>query len=593
MHKLLARLTRKHFPGSVPEGLATFINDVDEAFRAADSDRALLEHSMETVSEELVARYDLIQHSLSQSRIAESDLAKALSLLSATLESTADGILVVDLNGKMIQMNRQFSRLWRIPAEIVESRNDADALNFVVGQLAEPEAFVAKVVDLYADPDAESFDTIRFKDGRVFERYSKPQKVEGMTIGRVWSFRDITDREELEGQLRQSQKLEAIGSLAGGVAHDFNNLLTVIQGHADFLKQSLVSSHSDHEDVDTILQAVAKATALTTQLLAFGRKQILQPVNIEINDVIYGLQPMLRRLIGEDIRIITETAAEATTVLVDRGQMEQALLNLAVNARDAMPSGGELTIQTRVVTESNAAAGESEWRADGSNGMVFLLVSDTGGGIPDDIRDRIFEPFFTTKEVGRGTGLGLATVHGIVRQSGGHITVESKAGEGTTFIINFPRVAAKALDIAPAAVAKAPKGGGETILIAEDDDALRELARRMLQRYGYTILVASDAAEALIVAASYEGNIDLLLSDVVMPEGGGRVLAQEIRALRPSMKVVFMSGYTDDEIIRRGAIDPSTSFLPKPFSIDSLAAIVRTTLERSTAEAGLRHSQVA
>ncbi len=592
MHKLLSRLTRKHFDGEVPDAMAAFVKDIDEAFRAADSDRALLEHSMETVSEELGARYELIQHSLSQSRSAEHDLAKTLSLLSATLESTADGILVMDMQQTMIQMNRQFGSLWRLPVEILESRSGADALAFVLGQLEEPEAFLAKTREVNADKDAESFDILRFKDGRVFERYSKPQKVDGETIGRVWSFRDISERQALEAQLRQSQKLEAIGSLAGGVAHDFNNLLTVIQGHGDFLKQSLVGSHTDHEDVDTILRAVARATELTAQLLAFGRKQILKPVNIEINDVIAGVQPMLRRLIGEDIRIVIDPASEATTVLVDRGQMEQALLNLAVNARDAMPSGGELTIQTRVVSGEPEGT-DSEWSARRSHGMVHLLVSDSGQGIPEEIRERIFEPFFTTKEVGRGTGLGLATVHGIVRQSGGHITVESEVGEGTTFIISFPRAAAGAPDSTTSVVKAAQNGGRETILIAEDEGAVRELARRILQRYGYTIIVASDAAEAMLVAASYPGRIDLLLSDVVMPEGGGRLLAEEIRTLRPAVKVVFMSGYTDDEIIRRGALDPSTSFLPKPFSGDGLAAIVRATLDRPGADEDLPYPQVA
>jgi PAS domain S-box-containing protein len=582
VHKLLARQLRRFFGSAdaVPESLRPFVAAVEEAYRQSDDDRAMLEHSMDTVSAELADRFQKLRGALEQ----RDEVNQALSILAATLESTADGILVVDLHGQIIRSNSRFAALWRIPESVLLTQDDAAALEVAVQQLEDPDAFSRKVRELYGEPDRESIDVLQFKDGRVYERYSMPQRVRGVTVGRVWSFRDITARRQLEEQLRQSQKMEAIGQLAGGVAHDFNNLLTVIRTHAEFLEEEIAPETASRDYASEIIKAAQRAAELTRQLLAFSRRQMLKPVLFDISAVVASEEPMLRRLIGEDIEIITTFAPEPAVVSADPGQMEQVLMNLVLNARDALPRGGQIVIETaHVCVDEKFERTANDLTPAGE--YVRLSVSDNGIGIPREQIDRVFEPFFTTKEVGKGTGLGLSTLYGIVKQSGGYIWVDSEVGVQTTFRIYLPRGQAGDVEATESPRARPASGGPETILLAEDEDAVRRLVRRILEMKGYTVLDARHGNDALAVSAHYPARIDLLLTDVIMPELGGRELVERMRQDRPGIRVLYMSGYTNSEIDRRGLLQPDTVFLHKPFSGSDLLLAVRSALDSGVASA--------
>ncbi len=383
---------------------------------------------------------------------------------------------------------------------------------------------------------------------------------------------DVTAHRALEGQLRQAQKMEAIGQLAGGVAHDFNNLLTAILGSTDLLLLDLPQEDPRREDLLAIRDAGERAAGLTRQLLAFSRRQVLQPRVLGLNEVVAGLQKLLPRIIGEDIRLETVTAPDLARVSADPGQIEQVIMNLAVNARDAMPEGGRLSIETANADLDAAFAQRHAGVAPGR--YVRLSVSDTGFGMDHVTQARIFEPFFTTKGPGKGTGLGLATVYGIVKQSGGYIFVRSEPGQGTTFDIYLPPVQGPAED-APGAPAQATMGeGSETILVVEDDPTVRSLARRALERYGYRVLEAGNGRAALEVMQRHDDAIDLLLTDIVMPEMGGRRSAEQVLFSRPSIKVLFMSGYAGDD----QPVEPE-AMVQKPFTPESLARKVREVLD--------------
>jgi signal transduction histidine kinase/FixJ family two-component response regulator len=389
--------------------------------------------------------------------------------------------------------------------------------------------------------------------------------------------RDVTARRHLEEQLRQSQKMEAVGQLAGGVAHDFNNSLTVIGMHCEFLAEHLARDETGLEDVRAIRDAATRAAGLTRQLLAFSRKQILQAELLDVNAAITDVERMLCRLIGEDIRLTMELESEVGCVLADRGQIGQVLMNLAVNARDAMPEGGQLTIETRRVDRRDFTSDEE--LADGP--YVMVAVGDTGTGMSADVRARVFEPFFTTKPQGKGTGLGLATTYGIVRQSGGHVTVESALGEGTTFRIYLPLRSESASATRASTESTSPTAGSETVLLVEDEEHVRALARRVLEREGYTVLSAASGLEAIRLVEGYRGTIDLLVTDIVMPGLNGRELHARLDATLGGLRVLFMSGYTDDEFIRRGLQRQDLPYLEKPFDADHLAASVRKALDKA------------
>jgi len=394
----------------------------------------------------------------------------------------------------------------------------------------------------------------------------------------VHTVRDLTRQRRLEDQLAQAQKMEAVGQLAGGVAHDFNNLLTVIMSYSSMLLMDIDAANPMRGDIQEISNAAARAATLTRQLLAFSRKQVLQMQAVNVNEVVTHVEKMLRRLIGEDISLSTHLDPDLAHINGDSGQLEQVLLNLAVNARDAMPNGGALTIATGNVDLSDEHGDRHMGAAPGK--YVMLAVTDTGGGMTKEVQQRLFEPFYTTKGPGKGTGLGLSTVHGIVKQSGGDVYVYSELGHGTTFKVYFPCLSAEAELIATTAehAAITPRGT-ETVLLAEDDEALRALGERVLSAFGYNVLVARTGAEALRIVAEHKGRIDLVATDVVMPEMNGSQLVAKVLKARPGIRVLFMSGYTDDEVVRRGVIDGQTAFLQKPFTPDLLAQKVRQVLD--------------
>jgi PAS domain S-box-containing protein len=392
------------------------------------------------------------------------------------------------------------------------------------------------------------------------------------------SLRDLTDRKLLEDQLRQAQKMEAVGQLAGGVAHDFNNLLTIIIGYSDVLSGSDDLPQTQRKEMlGEIHKAAERAALLTRQLLAFSRKQILAPRVINLNDTVREMEKMLGRLIGEDICMRTVLAKSLDQISADPGQIEQVIMNLAVNARDAMPNGGELCIET-ANTELDSCYVDAHAEVKVGR-YVMLAITDSGCGMDEAIKARIFEPFFTTKEQGKGTGLGLATVYGIVRQSGGHIWVYSEPGQGTTFKIYFPIVTQASVKGSSEPERKLPLKGDETILLVEDDHGVRTLSRNVLEIYGYTVLEASDPTAAIQLCQSHQGPIDALLTDIVMPQMNGKRLSELLLPQRPEMKVLFMSGYTDDAIIRQGILERGISFIQKPFTPAGLAEKLRGVLD--------------
>ena len=792
----------------------------------------------------------------------ERDLRETLSLLNATFESTADGILVVDLEGHVVSFNRKFAELWRIPDSILETKNALQMIAFVQEQLADPQGFITKERDLYARPDASSFDILTFKDGRIFERFSQPQRIGEKSVGRVWSFRDVTEakraeriqlatyriseaahaagslqdlfhaihvivgelmparnfyialydaasdlltfpyhvdeydndfpskrpgkglteyvlrtgepqlvtpevqaelerrglveligapsidwvgvplkigdrpigvlvaqtyapgvrygeterhilqfvstqvamaierkrteeqlheserkyrllfetnpepmfvydfetlrimavneaaitrygyseaeflaltirdirpveeqgrlnqelarrsdeggvskgvrhrakdgrlfevdlvarplefagrrarlvlardvtaQRHLEDQLRQSQKMEAVGQLAGGIAHDFNNLLTAILGSTQLLLQATPPGDVRREDVEEIRNAGLRAAELTRQLLAFSRRQVLAPKVLELNAVVANMDRMLRRLIGEDVELATALHAEVGAVNADPGQLEQVLLNLVVNARDAMPGGGRVLIETSCVLLRDELVERRHRLPPGD--YVCLAVTDSGMGMDEATQAHLFEPFFTTKEVGKGTGLGLATVYGIVKQSGGYIWVYSEPERGTTVKVYLPRVRGAAEPPLPAPEPPALRGGHETVLLVEDAAPVRTLARRSLEARDYRVLDAADGPSAIELSRGHGGVIDVLVTDVVMPGMSGRELAERLAPTRPEMKVLYTSGYTDDAMVRQGVLSAGVAFLQKPFVPDTLARKVRDVLD--------------
>jgi signal transduction histidine kinase/CheY-like chemotaxis protein len=498
--------------------------------------------------------------------------------LRATLESTADGLLVVDREGKISTYNGKFASMWRIPSEILSARDDKAALGFVLDQLVDPESFLSKVRELYATPEAESFDTLEFKDGRTFERYSRPQWIDGQSIGRVWSFRDVTERRRTGEQLLQAQKMEAIGRLAGGIAHDFNNLLTTILGYSELILRTHPADGALREEVGEIRKASERAASLTRQLLAFSRKQVIAPRVISLNDVVAESAKLLERLIGEDVALETDLEPALGAVLADPVQVEQVLFNLTINSRDAMPRGGRITLATRNVSRTEPRAGLHFAIPPGE--YVVLSVHDTGIGMDAQTRSRLFEPFFTTKETGKGTGLGLSTVYGIVKQSGGYIDVQSEVDRGAVFEISFPRVPSREPQAGPALrPAAEAAAGSECILLAEDEDALRRLARRVLEAQGYTVLEASNAEEAFAVAGRFPGRVRLLVTDMVMTGESGAELARRMLASWPATRVLYVSGYAEASSRGHDRLGPDTHFLQKPFTPDALVRKVREILD--------------
>ncbi len=494
------------------------------------------------------------------------------------VEHAPVGIYRSTPQGKVLSVNAAVVRMlgYDSASEVLR----LDMARDVYADPAERQRLVDR--DTYTDRQYDDVEaTWKRKDGHLLTVQLSVRAVRNGT-GHVEYYetfvRDVTDQRRLQQQLLQSQKMEAVGRLAGGIAHDFNNLLTVITSYSDLLLEDLGTDDPKRSDVEQVRKAADGAAALTRQLLAFSRQQVVEPRVVSLNAVVESLQKILRRVLGEDVDLATTPGADLGAVRADVGQLEQVLMNLAVNARDAMPTGGKLTIETGNVEHDPAFA-----RGQGAAAVrqfVMLAVTDTGVGMDEATKARIFEPFFTTKAPGKGTGLGLATVYGIVQQSGGFIWVYSEPGHGTTFKIYLPRVDAPAEGAVVAAVGPVARGT-ETVLLAEDSAAVRAVARQVLERQGYTVLEAPDGELALQLAQRHSGPIHLLLTDVVMPGMSGRQLADRLALARPDMKVLYASGYTDDSVVRHGVLEEGTPYLQKPFTPESLARKVRDVLDSS------------
>ena len=462
-----------------------------------------------------------------------------------------------------------------------ESAADVLALDMardVYADAAERQRLVER--DSYSERQYDNIEaTWKRRDGRPLTVQLSVRAVRD-AAGRVEYYetfvRDVTDQRRLQQQVLQSQKMEAVGRLAGGIAHDFNNLLTVITSYSDLLLEDLAPGDAKRDDLEQVRKAADGAAALTRQLLAFSRQQVVEPRVVSLNTVVEGLQKILRRVIGEDIELTTTLAPDLGAVRADVGQLEQVLMNLAVNARDTMSTGGRLTVETANVEHDPAFARDHE--ATAVRQFAMLAVTDTGCGMDEATKARIFEPFFTTKEPGKGTGLGLATVYGIVKQAGGFIWVYSELGQGTSFKIYLPQVDATAERTTAAPAGRAPVGT-ETVLLVEDAAAVRAVTKQVLERQGYTVLEAPDGEAALQLAERHRGAIHLLLTDVVMPRLSGRELAERLARVRPEVKVLYASGYTDDSVVRHGILESGTAYLQKPFSPESLARKVRDVLD--------------
>jgi two-component system cell cycle sensor histidine kinase/response regulator CckA len=499
---------------------------------------------------------------------------ESLRLQSAALNAAADAIIITDRAGGVEWFNPAFTQLTGYTAEEAIGKNLRD----LVKSGKHGQAFYKDLWDTILAGRPWHGEIInRRKDGSL---YTEEQVVTPIpdASGAITHFiaikEDITERLQLEAQYRQSQKMEAIGQLAGGVAHDFNNLLTVIMGNTDLLLSDTSANDPKRGPLTDVRTAAERAADLTRQLLAFSRKQILEPKLVDVHEVVSGIEKMLRRLIGEDVELATDLAADPSWVKVDPSQLEQVVMNLAMNARDAMPRGGRLTIRTRTLDP-----GEPVDLEETASPKVAISISDTGTGIPLEVKTHLFEPFFTTKGIGKGTGLGLATVFGIVKQSGGDITVESEPGEGATFTVILPSQPAPRQRGDSGASLRAVPRGTETVLAVEDEDAVRRIVKIALESAGYRVIEARNGPEALEVVRRHAGAIHLVVTDVVMPEMSGRELAERIVKDHPGVRILYMSGYMDDAVMRHGIVESGVAFLQKPFTPLALARKVREVLD--------------
>ena len=521
-----------------------------------------------------------ISYDVTEWRRAEKDLRKRDAHYHELVEAAGDMIFLTDLDGTVRSINRRAEEVLGYAREHLVGRNGFDAL-LSAEDVGAANAYVESVIA--GQPSSEFLEiSILAQDGTRIpvEASTRVIREEGSPSGMLWIARDVSERvqaaeerDRLEEQLRQSQKMEAIGSLTGGIAHDFNNLLMVIRGYnAILLKRN--TDEGLAEGLQQIDNAAERATALTRQLLAFSRQQVLRPETTDLNDVVEDTLKLLGRLIGTDIEIVTDLDPTLSLVVVDRGQVGQVILNLAVNAREAMPDGGKLMIRTTNVTLDKFYGSE---HVDVTPGHYALLqLTDSGIGMDEQTRRRVFDPFFTTKS--EGTGLGLATVYGIVKQSGGHIFLYSEPGLGTTFKVYLPHEEGVLATTLPPQELVALRGS-ETILLVEDDPAVRPLVALLLEMYGYTVLQAEEGREAIEIAEQQRGTIDLLLTDIVMPGMNGRELADRLVVEHPKLKVVFSSGYPADAIVRHGLSEANVAFIEKPYLPDELASTVRGVLD--------------
>ena len=541
--------------------------EVKEAIHSANVE--VLERAEARTSE--LAKRNAALRIENQTRLqTEKQLQQAVSLLNATLDATADGILVVSTEGKISSCNGKFLEMWGIGYESAIGQRDEDLLAQALPQLQDSAEFLTKVRELYSSPEATSFDVLHLKEGRIFERYSHPQRIDERVVGRVWSFRDVTQARHLEQELRQSQKMEAVGRLAGGVAHDFNNLLMLMSGYLSQLSEDRKLAVDHRAVIEQLLATTKRGASLTRQLLAFSRKDQTAPTAADLNTIVLNMEGLLRRLLFESIHLEISLFSDPLYVFLDVNQIELAIMNLAVNAQDAMPGGGTLSISTSSEALSVAEPG-------GETSMInyaVLEVSDTGHGMTPDIQSHIFEPFFTTKELGKGTGLGLSTVYGIVQRANGQIRINSRPDHGTSFRVYLHQTA-----VAPGTKETLPKmpvapRGHETILLAEDEAGIRAMTRAYLEGLGYRVLDAANGTDAIALAKEYRGSIDLVLTDVMMPGVRGDAVVKAIRQHRPGIQAILISGFAEGTVI-----DHSLEILEKPFEFPDLARRIRMLLD--------------
>jgi two-component system cell cycle sensor histidine kinase/response regulator CckA len=518
--------------------------------------------------------YTVYQHF--QIQLFRTHLIEQEELFRLITENAADMIAVVDTNGRRLYNSPSYEKILGYSIEELYNTGSIDQIH--------PED-LEKVQKAAEDAKRTAIGTnleyrMRHKDGswKVLESRASAVVKHGQVERLVIVNRDVTERKRLEEQFRQSQKMEAIGRLSGGVAHDFNNLLGVIIGYGEVVQDATPEDSPMRPCVDEMLKAGHRAAGLTRQLLAFSRQQVMDPRILDLNVTVKDMEKMLKRLIGEDIHLVTKLDSELASIKADPGQIEQVLMNLAVNARDAMPQGGELVIETAHFYVDDEYARRYPYPMLVGN-YVLLTVRDTGVGMDAATRNRVFEPFFTTKEKGKGTGLGLSMVYGVVKQSGGYIDVQSELGYGATFTILLPVAKQPASTTAQSKPHASLLKGNETVLLVEDEMSLRKLTKHLLELAGYTVLEAEGGVEGLKLSRDYDGPIHLLLTDVVMPVMSGRMLADELLKDRPETHVLFMSGYTGQTVGQHGVLAEGSFYLPKPFTREALTSKVRDALD--------------
>ncbi len=509
---------------------------------------------------------------ITEKKKMEKLLNESLANLRVLSENAPFGLSIISTSGSFEYVNPKFLEIFNCCIE------DLTHLKAWINAVSIDTESKSEIREIFHDPQSTE-KTITLKCKNKIEKTIRFKCVRLNDNRKILCCEDITETKRLEQQLKHAQKMEAIGRLAGGIAHDFNNLLTTITGFSDLILLGLDEADPIRQDLEQIRMSASRAASLTRQLLMFSRKEVSQPEILNLNKIVRDMDKMLRRIIGEDIELVTITNPNLGFIRIDPGQMEQIIMNLVINARDAMPEGGKLIIETENVELNGEYQKE---HADIKPGQyVMLVVTDTGFGIEEDIIDKIFDPFFTTKDITKGTGLGLSTVYGIVKQNRGHISVYSEPGIGTTFKIYLPRVKEKATQSDEVFSASKSLQGAETILLVEDDPSVRKLAYRVLTQSGYQVLEASYGDEAISIVNQFPGKIHLVISDIVMPQMSGTELAEKLKTLQKDIKIIFMSGYTNNTINHDGILDKGVNFIQKPFTVDTLLRKVREVLENS------------
>ena len=531
--------------------------------------------------------FQQVKMEIEERRQAEENYRQISHQQELILNSAGEGIFGLDMEGNVTFINPAAARILEWDVQELVGRNShltwhylkTDGTPYPIEECVLNKLLKAGTAKTVNNEVFQKRNSVSFP----VEYTSTPIIENDKLVGAVVTFKDITEynraeaeKKKLEEQLRQAQKMEAIGALAGGVAHDFNNILTAIIGYASLIEAQMGPDDPLRHNIVQVLRATERATGLTHSLLAFSRKQAVDLKPVKLNEIICGFQKILTRLIGEDIEFKVNCTSEDLTVEADRGQIEQVLMNLATNARDAMPNGGSLLITTSSLELDSSSVPFHEIKKPGK--YAFISVSDSGSGMDKDIKEHIFEPFFTTKEVGKGTGLGLAIVYGIIKKHNGSIHVYSEPGQGTTFNIYLPLVTSITQDIRREATVRLPSGH-ETILLVEDEETVRQVIRATLEEYGYTVMEAINGTEAVEVFGANQDKIQLLLCDLIMPKKNGREAYEEIRKIRPDIKAIFMSGYTKDIIVKKGFMEEGVNFISKPITPTDLLKKIRVVLE--------------